>query len=178
MSRTALLARSSMTARTQGDASERQRSGRGGVSSTWMCSSHHSHGGRRSSGLQAAQKPSTNGCRDVPTPKAGTLSYACRRPRAVVYPLPSGSGAPAPVYDGSRGGSRRQWTTQNGLWSPAGPCREAGWPPTSPASGRRSAGRTAPGPRSGARMARLVKGRPVASVPFAEDPRSGFRTAG
>jgi hypothetical protein len=45
MSRIALLEKSSITARTQGEASERQRTGRGEVSSTWTCSSHHSQGG-------------------------------------------------------------------------------------------------------------------------------------
>ena len=45
MSRTVLFAKSSMTARTQGEASERHRPGKGEVSSTWTCSSHHCQGG-------------------------------------------------------------------------------------------------------------------------------------
>jgi len=49
------------TTRTQVKASERQRPGRGEVSSTWTCSLHHCHSGRRSAGLQAEQKPTFNG---------------------------------------------------------------------------------------------------------------------
>jgi hypothetical protein len=61
MSRTVLLAKSSMTARTQGEASDRHRPGKGDVSSTVRCSSTHCQGGRRSAGLQAAQKPALSG---------------------------------------------------------------------------------------------------------------------
>ena len=53
MSRMALLAKSSITERTQGEASDRQRPGSGEVSSTRTCSSHHCHGGLRSADLQA-----------------------------------------------------------------------------------------------------------------------------
>jgi hypothetical protein len=61
MSRIPLLAKSSITARTQGEASDRHRPGIGEVSSTLTCSSHHCQGGRRSAGLQAPQNPATNG---------------------------------------------------------------------------------------------------------------------
>ncbi len=58
------------TTRTQVKASDHHRPGRGKVSSTWKCSSHHCHGGRRSAGLQAPQKPSISGWRDARTSKA------------------------------------------------------------------------------------------------------------
>ncbi len=73
MSRMALLAKSSITDRTHGEASDRQRPGRGEVSSTRTCSSHHCQGGRRSAGLQALQKSSMNGWRSTPQAERSRL---------------------------------------------------------------------------------------------------------
>jgi len=66
MSLIALLAKSSITEWTYGEASERQRPGRGDLSSTRTRFSHQCQGGRRSAGLQALQKPSMNGWRSTP----------------------------------------------------------------------------------------------------------------
>ena len=78
MSRMALFEKSSMTARTQGEESDRQRPGMGEDSSTWTNSSHHCHGGRRSEGLQAAQNAVVRGCCVVATYRVGRSGHTER----------------------------------------------------------------------------------------------------